>query len=119
VVGIREMGQAKLEKLQKARLVEAINACMAHINLLESDKPPADDFKLIFVNADDGNTPAYTQDTQDYMDRADTGWDAILKLAAEQTLNAVTPPFTVASPVAANVAVNAPHALLCPSRGGE
>jgi hypothetical protein len=40
--------------------------------------------KAVFVNASDGNA-AYTQDTQDYMDRADTGWDAILKLAAEQT----------------------------------
>jgi hypothetical protein len=33
VVGIRELGQVKLEKLQKARLVEAVNACMAHIDL--------------------------------------------------------------------------------------
>jgi hypothetical protein len=39
--------------------------------------------KAVFVNASDGSA-AYTQETQDYMDRADTGWDAILKLAAEQ-----------------------------------
>jgi hypothetical protein len=48
------------------------------------------------------------------MDRADTGWDAILKLAAEQTPNAVAdtapPVLEDAPPVAANVAANAPHA---------
>jgi hypothetical protein len=91
VTGIREMGQVKLEKRQKAWLVEAVCACMAHIDLLES-KDGNDEVRLelrelkkaVFVNASDGSA-AYTQDTQDYMDRADTGWDAILKLAAEQT----------------------------------
>jgi hypothetical protein len=34
VIGIREMGQARLEKLYKPRLIEAINACMAYIDLL-------------------------------------------------------------------------------------
>jgi hypothetical protein len=36
VTGIREMGQVKLEKRQKAWLVEAVCTCMAHIDLLES-----------------------------------------------------------------------------------
>jgi hypothetical protein len=30
------MGQVKMAKNQKAWLVEAVNACMAHIDLLES-----------------------------------------------------------------------------------
>jgi hypothetical protein len=38
VIGIREMGQTRLEKLYKPRLIKAINACMAYINLLESDR---------------------------------------------------------------------------------
>jgi 3-dehydroquinate dehydratase len=37
VAGIREMGQVKLEKHQKAWLVEAVNACLAHIDLLDID----------------------------------------------------------------------------------
>jgi hypothetical protein len=124
VTGIREMGQVKLEKRQKAWLVEAVNACMAHIDLLElkdgNDKVRLELRELkkaVFVNAFNGNVPAYTQDTQDSMDRADTGWDAILKLAAEQnplaTPNAVAdapPVLEDAPPVAANVAANAPHA---------
>jgi hypothetical protein len=36
VIGIREMGQTRLEKLYKPRLIEAINACMAYIDLLKS-----------------------------------------------------------------------------------
>jgi hypothetical protein len=91
VNGIREMSQVRLEKRQKAWLVEAVCACMAHIDLIES-KDGNDEVRLelrelkkaVFVNASHGSA-AYTQDTQDYMDRADTGWDAILKLAAEQT----------------------------------
>jgi hypothetical protein len=38
VIGIREMGKTRLKKLYKPRLIEAINACMAYINLLQSDK---------------------------------------------------------------------------------
>jgi hypothetical protein len=91
VNGIREMSQVRLEKRQKAWLVEAVCACMAHIDLIES-KDGNDEVRLelrelkkaVFVNASHGSA-AYTQYTQDYMDRADTGWDAILKLAAEQT----------------------------------
>jgi hypothetical protein len=36
VTGIREMSQVRLEKRQKAWLVEAVCACMAHIDLIES-----------------------------------------------------------------------------------
>jgi hypothetical protein len=47
------------------------------------------------------------------MDRADTGWDAILKLAAKQRPDAVAdaapPVLEDAPPVMANVAANAPH----------
>jgi hypothetical protein len=91
VTGIREMGQVKLEKRQKAWLVEAVCACMAHIDLIESKDGNYEVRlklrelkKAVFVNASDGSV-AYTQDTQDYMDRADTGWDAILKLAAAKS----------------------------------
>jgi hypothetical protein len=95
VIGIREMGQAKLEKLHKPRFVEAIIACMAYIDLLKSDRTPAaadDNSKLrselrelkkaVFVNEADGD--AYTQDTQDVLDGSNVGWDAINKLAEEQ-----------------------------------
>jgi hypothetical protein len=103
VVGIRELGQVKLEKLQKARLVEAVIACMAHIDLLESDKAPAGDSKLrselrelnkaVFVSVSGANAhvPA---DTQEYLDRLDIGWDAIHKLAAEQNGTPVAPNVT-------------------------
>jgi hypothetical protein len=73
-------------------LVEAINACMTHIDFLESDKDkaPADVNnsklrselrelkKAVFVDATGanahGDVPA---DTQEYLDRSDIGWDAI------------------------------------------
>jgi hypothetical protein len=46
----------------------------------------------------------HTQDTQDYLDRPDTGWDAIHKLAAEQnvTPSADAPPNADAPPVGEN-----------------
>jgi hypothetical protein len=42
VAGIREMGKVKLEKRQKAWLVEAVNACLAYIDLLESKEDGKD-----------------------------------------------------------------------------
>jgi hypothetical protein len=104
VIGIREMGQTRLEKLYKPRLIKAVNACMAYITLLESDRTPAaadDNYyklrselrelkKAVFVNAAEGD--AYTQDTQDVLDGPNVGWDTINKLAEEQ--NTAGPPAT-------------------------
>jgi hypothetical protein len=45
-----------------------------------------------------------TQDMQDFMDRPDTDWDAIHKLAAEQKVT----PKDAPPPVAANATANAP-----------
>jgi hypothetical protein len=104
IVGIREMGDdkvPKLQKLHKARLVEAILTCMSRIDLLESKDGTNNEEskvrselrelkKAVFVNAANGSVPD-TQDTQDYLDRSDTGWDAIHKLAAEQNGPPVTP----------------------------
>jgi hypothetical protein len=113
VVSIRVMGQVKLEKLQKARLVEAVNAYRAHINLLE-DKAPAnnDDSKLrselrelkksVFVDAAGASANAHgsvPDDTQDYLDRSDIGFDAILKLSAEQKRT----PVASATPVSTSI----------------
>jgi hypothetical protein len=104
VVGIREMGQDKLQKLQKVRLVEAINACMTHIDFheLEKYKAPADvnDSKLrselrelkkaVFVHTTGANTHGdVPADTQEYLNRSDIRWDAIHKLATEQNGNPV------------------------------
>jgi hypothetical protein len=66
---------------------------MAHINLLESNEDgndskvrsePRELKTAVYVNAANGSVQVYTQDTQDYLDRPDTGWQAIHKLAAEQ-----------------------------------
>jgi hypothetical protein len=75
-------------------LVEAILTRMSRIDLLESKDSTNGEAKVrselrelkkaVFVNTANRSVPADTQDTQDYMDRSDTGWDAILKLAAEQ-----------------------------------
>jgi hypothetical protein len=121
MIGIREMGQVKLEKLQKVRLVEAVNACLACIDLFESreDNDVRSELKelktAVYANA--SNWSVHTQDTRDYLDRPDTGWEAIHKLAAEQiaTPSAATdapPVLDDAPPVAANapVTANAPHA---------
>jgi hypothetical protein len=115
VVGIREMGNdkvPKLQKLHKARLVEAILTCMSRIDLLESreDNDLRSELKelktAVYVNASNGSVQVHTQDTQDYLDRPDTGWDAIHKLAAEQIASpsavAGAPPAADAPPVAAN-----------------
>jgi hypothetical protein len=78
VAGIREMGQVKLEKRQKAWLVEAVNACLAHIDLLEDGNNDSkvrvelrELKKAVFVDAANahGSVPA---DTHDYLDRSDT-----------------------------------------------
>jgi hypothetical protein len=95
VTGLREMSQVKLEKHHKAWLIEAVNACMDHIDLLESNEDSnevGNDSKVrselrelkadVYVNA--VSVQVITQDMQDFMDRPDTRWDAIHKLAAEQ-----------------------------------
>jgi hypothetical protein len=71
--------------------VEAVNACLAHIDLLESkdgnDKVRSELRELktaVYINAANRSVQVHTQDTQEYLDRLDTGWDTILKLAAEQ-----------------------------------
>jgi hypothetical protein len=113
VTGIREMVQARLEKLHKPRLIKGITACMALIDLLESGgsevskvRSELKELKLsVFTNASattaTSTVNAVTQDTQDFLDRPNIGWDAIHKLAKEQnptpftaTPNAVkdTPP---------------------------
>jgi hypothetical protein len=78
----------KLQKCHKVRLVEAILTCMSCIDLLES-REDDHDVRLelrklktaVFANASNG---IVTQDTQDCLDRPNTGWDTINKLAAEQ-----------------------------------
>jgi hypothetical protein len=59
----------------------------------------------VYVKA--ASVQVITQDTQDFMDRPDTDWDIIHKLAAEQKKN---PKAADAPHVAANVTANAPHA---------
>jgi hypothetical protein len=90
------MGQVKLQKRQKAWLVEAVNACLAHIDLLEdntNDSKVRSELrelkKAVFVDPANAHR-SVPADTQDYLDRSDTGWDAILKLAAEQNSPPVT-----------------------------
>jgi hypothetical protein len=79
---------AKLQKCHKVRLIEAFVTCIARIDLLESREDDGDVRSelrklktAIFANAFNG---IVTQDTQDCLDRPNTGWDAINKLAAEQ-----------------------------------
>jgi hypothetical protein len=98
VTGMREMGQARLEKLHKPRLIEGITACMALIDLLESGskvskvtevskiRSELKELKLaVFTNASTSTTVcAVTQYTQDVLDRPNIGWDAIHKMAKEQ-----------------------------------
>jgi hypothetical protein len=105
VVGIREMVVSdKLQKLQKVRLLELVQVCIAHITLLESekDKAPAnvsdvsDVLKTelrklkvaVFVNSTGANAHeivpvGLTQGYWDTGDRSDISWEAIHKLAAE------------------------------------
>jgi hypothetical protein len=102
VTGIREMVQARLEKLHKPRLIKGITACMALIDLLESGgsevskvRSELKELKLsVFTNASattaTSTVNAVTQDTQDFLDRPNIGWDAIHKLAKEQNPTAFT-----------------------------
>jgi hypothetical protein len=114
------MGQVKMAKNRKAWLIEAVKVCMARIDLLESNEDGnevGNDSKVrselrelkaaVFLNA--ASVQVITQDRQDFMDRPDTDWDAIHKLAAEQKATPEATP-TDAPPVAANVPANAPHA---------
>jgi hypothetical protein len=78
--------------------------------------------KAVYVNASDGSA-AYTQETQDYMDRADTGWDAILKLAAEQTpvdgLSASASAVPASAVPAASSSASAPAASAGPAASAK
>jgi hypothetical protein len=98
-------------------LVEAVNACIAHISLLEDKAPANDDSKLrselrelkkaVFVDAAGASANAHgsvPDDTQDYLDRSDIGFDAILKLAAEQNGT----PVASATPVSSNADATPP-----------
>jgi hypothetical protein len=89
-----------------------IVTCMARIDLLESNEDGTmvgndsmvrlKELKAaVYVNA--GSVQVITQDRQDFMDRPDTDWDAIHKLAAEQKATPEDVP-----PVAANAMANAP-----------
>jgi hypothetical protein len=86
IVGIREMGDDKvpeLQKFHKARLVEAVLTCMSRIDLLESKDGTNEDSNVrselrelktaVYVNAANRSVQVHTQDTQDYLDRSDTG----------------------------------------------
>jgi hypothetical protein len=102
VIGIKEMGQDKLQKLQKVKLLEVVQTCMAHITLLESEKhkaPTADSDVLrtelrelkeaVFFDSTGANAHGVvpvglTQGYWDTGDRSDIRWGAIHKLAAEQ-----------------------------------
>jgi hypothetical protein len=107
LANVRDMGPAKLQKLQKAELLEVVNSFMAHIGCLESDleknKSPIDDKtsklrtelkevkEAIFLVNNATGANAYgdvpvglTQVYWDTGDRSVIGWDAIHELAAEQ-----------------------------------
>jgi hypothetical protein len=102
VTSIREMGQTRLEKLHKPRLIEGINACMALINFLESGsevskvRSELKELKLsVFTNASAPTSTtvcAVTQDTQDVLDRPNIGWDAKEQNPSTATPNAVEDP---------------------------
>jgi hypothetical protein len=73
----------ELQKFHKARLVEAVLTCMSRIDLLESKDGTNEDSNVrselrelktaVYVNAANRSVQVHTQDTQDYLDRSDTG----------------------------------------------